>query len=66
MILLASILDNKLWHLVPLVIAISLVYGATRHEEMKPILIQAYRTGAWLVSFLAIIFVVFAAMSWAL
>ena len=64
MILLASIFDNKLWHLVPLVVAISLVYGATRHEEMKPILIQAYRTGAWLISFLAIIFVVFAILSW--
>jgi hypothetical protein len=64
--LLASIFDNKLWHLVPLVVAISLVYGATRHEEMKPILVQAYRTGVWLVTFLAIIFAIFAVLSWSL
>lgn len=64
--LLASIFDNKLWHLVPLVVAISLVYGATRHEEMKPILVQAYRTGVWLVTFLAIIFAIFAILSWSL
>jgi hypothetical protein len=66
MLLLAGIFDNKLWHLVPLVVAISLVYGATRHEEMKPILVQAYRTAAWLVTFLAIIFVIFAVLSWTL
>lgn len=66
MLLLASLLDNKLWHLAPLVVAISLVYGATRHEEMRPILVQAYRTGAWLLTFLAVIFVVFAIMTWSL
>lgn len=66
MLLIAGIFENKLWHLVPLVVAISLVYGATRHEEMKPILVQAYRTAAWLVTFLAIIFVIFAMLSWSL
>jgi hypothetical protein len=66
MLLLGSIFDNKLWHLIPLVVAISLVYGATRHEEMKPILVQAYRTAAWLVVFLGIIFGIFAILSWVL
>lgn len=66
MFLLGSILENKLWHLAPLIVAISLVYGATRHEEMKAILIQAYRTGAWLTGFLAIIFAIFAILSWTL
>jgi hypothetical protein len=66
MLLLGSIYDNKLWHLIPLVVAISLVYGATRHEEMKPILVQAYRTAAWLVVFLGIIFGIFAILSWVL
>jgi hypothetical protein len=62
--LLATIFDNKLWHLVPLVVAISLVYGATRHEEMKQIIVQAYRTAAWLLTFLGIIFGIFALLSW--
>ncbi len=62
--LIASIFDNKLWHLVPLVVAISLVYGATRHEEMKQIIVQSYRTAAWLLTFLGIIFVIFAVLSW--
>jgi hypothetical protein len=66
MLLLASIFDNKLWHLAPLIVAISLVYGATRHEEMRAILIQAYRTAAWLTGFLAAIFVIFAILSWTL
>lgn len=64
--LISSIFDNKLWHLVPLVVAISLVYGATRHEEMKQIIVQSYRTAAWLLAFLGIIFVIFAVLSWLL
>lgn len=66
MIFIAAIFENKLWHLFPLLVAISLVYGATRHEDIKPIMLQAYRTAAWLFGFLAIIFAVFAIMSWSL
>lgn len=32
------------WYALPLIVAISLVYAATRHELMKPILVQAART----------------------
>ena len=30
MVLFAGILNSQLWHLVPLIIAVSLVYGATK------------------------------------
>jgi hypothetical protein len=45
------------WYAVPLVIAVSLVYAATRHEEMREILSHALRIGLWIVAFMAIIFV---------
>jgi hypothetical protein len=55
--LLASLPYNQLWYLLPLVVAISLVYGATRHELMGPILANALHTAVWILGFMAIIFV---------
>ncbi len=49
---------NQLWYLLPLVIVVSLVYGATRHELMGPILAHAWRFGMWVMTFIAVIFVV--------
>jgi hypothetical protein len=63
-ILFASLLNTQLWHLVPLVIAVSLVYGATRHELMGPIIEHAYRAGVWIVGFMAIIFAILFVVSW--
>jgi len=48
----------KIWFALPLVIVISLVYGATRHEEMPEILKQSYRSLIWVVGFMAIIFAI--------
>ncbi len=62
--LFATLLNTQLWHLVPLVIAVSLVYGATRHELMGPILYHAYRAAVWIVGFMAIIFAILFAVSW--
>lgn len=45
--------SGDLWYALPLVVAISLVYHATRHEQMGPILLGAARFGAWLVLFMA-------------
>lgn len=56
--LLGSFSDNQLWHLLPLVVTISLVYGATRHEMPGPILNNALRFGIWMLGFIAVIFVV--------
>lgn len=55
---------NPLWYVLPLIITVSLVYAATRHEEMGPILRHALRVGVWIVGFLAIGFVLLAFLSW--
>lgn len=48
----------RLWYLFPLMISFSLVYGATRHERMLPILEHALRFTIWIVSFLGILYAV--------
>ena len=53
-----NIADAQIWYAIPLVVAISLVYGATRHENLKDILIQSYRSAVWVVGFMAIIFAI--------
>ena len=53
-----------LWYAIPIVLAISLVYGATRHELLKPILIHAYHTAVWIVGFMLIIVAILVAVSW--
>ena len=59
-------MDNTLWYALPLVIAVSLVYSATRHEEVGPILGHALRVGGWIIGFMAIIFAVLVVVSWSL
>jgi hypothetical protein len=55
---------NHLWYAIPLIAAISLVYGATRHETVHGVLINAYRAATWILSFMAIIFAVLFVVSW--
>lgn len=62
--LLASIFTLKLWYAVPLIVAVSLVYAATRHEAMQPILLHAARAAVMIVAFMAAIFVVIFAIAW--
>jgi hypothetical protein len=54
----------QLWYALPLIVVVSLVYAATRHEEMAPILSHAIRIGGWIVSFMAIVFAVLFVMAW--
>ena len=49
---------NQLWCLIPLVVSVSLVYGATRHELMGSILQQALRAAIWIVGFMSVIFAI--------
>jgi hypothetical protein len=49
---------NRLWYAVPLIISFSLVYGATKHEEMSEVLVQAYRAAVWIVGFMFTVFAV--------
>ena len=53
-----------LWYAVPAIIAVSLVYSATRHEQMRPLLIHAGRTAVWIVGFMAAVFIVMGLLSW--
>lgn len=63
----ATLLANStgfLWHAIPIIAGISLVYGATRHELMGPILQSAYRTAVWILGFVAVIAVILMVVSW--
>jgi hypothetical protein len=55
---------NDLWYALPLVVAASLVYAATRHEQMSSILVHSLRIGAWMLGFMAVIFAVLLVISW--
>lgn len=48
----------------PLVTAISLVVGGTRHERSDLILLQARRTAVWITSFMLVIYAVLQVVSW--
>ena len=54
----ADIADLRLWYAVPMIVAVSLVYAATRHELMEPILRHAWRICVWIVGFMAVVFFV--------
>lgn len=43
---------NQLWYALPLVVSVSFVYAATRHEDMPSILWHALRFAAWIACFL--------------
>ncbi len=57
-LLLAVVGINDMWYALPLIVAASLVYAATRHEQMGPILVHAVRFGVWVTGFMAIFFIV--------
>lgn len=57
-------LDNDWWYAVPLVIAVSLVYAATRHEQIAPILRHALRVAMWIVGFMAVVLLVLMLLAW--
>lgn len=46
----------QIWYAVPLVVAISLVYAATRHELVGPILQHAFRLAVWIAAFMGVVF----------
>ena len=57
-LLAASLLAAQIWYIVPLIVSVSLVYGATRHELPRPILYHAWHTAVWMAVFMGGIFVV--------
>ena len=55
--------NADIWYSLPVIIAISLVYAATRHEAIGPILRHALRTGFWVVVFMAVFFLILCVIS---
>ncbi len=53
-----SISPIYLFYYVPLVLAISLVYGGTRHENLKLVMIHAAHTAYWITAFMGIAFAI--------
>lgn len=45
---------SDLWYAVPLIVSVSLVYAATRHELPELIAGSAIRTAVWIVGFLLV------------
>ena len=65
MLLLASaLLAKQIWYILPLILSVSLVYGATRHELPRPILQHAWHTAVWMVVFMGVIFAILWLVSW--
>ena len=62
--LLAAMDPLRIWFAVPIIVSVSLVYSATRHEEMGPIVVHATRFAVWIVVFMAIVFAGLQLMSW--
>lgn len=54
---------NDMWYALPLIVAVSLVYSATRHEQMRDITIGAIRTGTWIAGFMLALFLILFLMS---
>jgi cytochrome c oxidase assembly factor CtaG len=53
-----SLWKIDLWYAIPAIVAVSLVYAATRHEQMRPILYHAGRVAIWITGFLIVVSVV--------
>lgn len=60
----ARLWHMDMWYAVPAIIAVSLVYSATRHELMRPILVHAGRVALWIVTFMLMVFVVLETIAW--
>jgi hypothetical protein len=45
----------RFWYAVPLITSVSLVCAATRHEDMRAILVHALRFALWVLVFMGIV-----------
>ncbi len=57
-------MENQLWYAAPLIVSLSLVYAATRHEAFEPILRHAVRFGLWTTGLMGMVMLVLAVFSW--
>jgi hypothetical protein len=56
-------MTSSFWYALPLVASVSLVYAATRHEDVVGILSHAARVAIWIAGFMALVFGVLFAIS---
>ena len=54
---------HDLWFALPLIVVVSLVYSATRHELPRPIMAGAVRMAAWIGGFMLVGFAVLFAVA---
>jgi hypothetical protein len=52
-----------IFYAIPLIISVSLVYAATRHEDPREIFLHSLRVGLWIVGFMVAIQVVLSLIS---
>ena len=57
---------SQFWYAAPLIVVVSLVYSATRHELIQPILANAARTAVWITGFMVVVFLLLSLLSWGL
>lgn len=55
---------ERLWYAAPLIVSVSLVYAATRHEETGPIVAHASRFAMWIIVFMLLVTVALGLMGW--
>ena len=59
-----SISPTYLLYFLPLLLAISVVYGGTRHEDTGAVVRQAVHTASWIATFMGVIFAVLLVIGW--
>lgn len=65
-LLAAAEMGQRYWYALPLLVAVSLVYAATRHEALPEILNHAWRFGMWIVVFMVVIAGIVQVTTWTL
>ncbi|MAT70560.1 MAG: hypothetical protein CMJ58_13665 [Planctomycetaceae bacterium] len=55
---------TMLWYAAPLIVVVSLVCAATRHEFMQPILSHAARFAVWIVVFMGLFMGMISLLDW--
>lgn len=56
--------ETRLWYAAPLIVSVSLVFSATRHELPEEILPAALRFGGWVLVFMTVVTVAMQFMAW--
>ena len=59
-----EISPTYLLYYLPLIVAISLVFGATRHEDTSLIIKHSLATARWITGFMGIIFGILCVLDW--